>query len=902
MLREVAPKMGIVRKFTLGYLLVSLAVGVVGYFSLIQLNKVAKPLKKDIPKSVKAVEATSYLDSLSQLIRYYDEVLTQSARNYAYTEEKKWEERYRSVEPKLKNVIKEAIIKGDEKDKTFFSSINHANIALVGMEYKSIEFVNNGQSKEAIKILESTAYGKKKFVYEQGLRNYVHRRGSKYDEALLSSTKTIDLATKGAQDLIRISSRLVLIFTIVFFLFAIYIGIYISRSISNPIIELKNAAAEVGKGRLETKINIKTKDEIGQLAKSFCKMAEDLRSTTVSKDYVDRIINNMTDCLIVVSADGNIKTVNQSTLDLLGYTNNEIVNQHIDFVFAKELQSKETNINNSKKQDSGNITEGKFQSKDGREIPVLLSSSVMHDEVGNSHDVICVASDITEFKKTEKKLQFANFALDNSADATYWVKSDGRIIYANIAACQTLGYSYDELTSFRVADIAPYFPKGTWLAHWQEMKNKTTLTFEAQHKTKAGDVFPVEIQSTYLEYDGDEYICAFVRNITDRKRMEDEMLKAQKLESVGVLAGGIAHDFNNILTAILGSTGLATLCLKSGNTNGLVKALSTIESASLRAKDLTVQLLTFSKGGMPIRKVTSIHSLINESADFVLRGSNVKSEVIIPDNIWSVEIDAGQISQVINNLIINANQAMHDGGTVFISVENIDQHNALEKTCLSAGRYIKISVKDQGVGIPGNLLAKIFDPYFTTKEAGSGLGLTSSYAIVNKHGGVIDVESDVNVGTTFFVYLPASLKESFETEKSDAITLPAYTWKILVMDDDECIRDVSKHMLGFMGYSVECAKDGEEALKLYSEARDMNKPFDAVIIDLTIPGGMGGIKTIKQLLEIDSNVKAIVFSGYSNDQIMSNYKEYGFKGVITKPFKIQEMNELLQKVIKDYFI
>ena len=894
--------MGIVRKFTLGYLLVSLAVGVVGYFSLIQLNKVAKPLKKDIPKSVKAVEATSYLDSLSQLIRYYDEVLTQSARNYAYTEEKKWEERYRSVEPKLKNVIKEAIIKGDEKDKTFFSSINHANIALVEMEYKSIEFVNNGQSKEAIKILESTAYGEKKFVYEQGLRNYVHRRGSKYDEALLSSTKTIDLATKGAQDLIRISFRLVLIFTVVVFLFAIYIGIYISRSISNPIIELKNAAAEVGKGRLETKININTKDEIEQLAKSFKKMAKDLRSTTVSKDYVDSIINNMIESLIVVSVDGKIKTVNQSTLDLLGFTNNEIVNQHIDIIFVKESLSKETDFNNLIKPDSGNVLEKTYLSKDGKKIPVLFSSSAMHDDGGNFLGVICVASDITEFKKTEEKLQFANFALDNNADATYWVKSDGRIIYANIAACETLGYSYDELTSFRVADITSSFPEGTWLAHWQEMKNKITLTFESYHKTKAGQVFPVEIQSTYLEYDGNEYICAFVRNITDRKRMEEEMLKVQKLESVGVLAGGIAHDFNNILTAIMGSTGLAMLYMKSGNTTDVFKTLSTIESASRRAKDLTAQLLTFSKGGMPIRKEISIASLIRESADFVLSGSNVKCEFLIPDNVWSAEVDAGQINQVINNLVINANQAMPDGGTIFISVENITQHKAEEIDYLSSGRYIKISIKDQGVGIPEKLLQKIFDPYFTTKATGNGLGLASSYAIVNKHGGLIKVESEMNIGTTFFVYLPASVKKSFETDKSEVITPLADNCKILVMDDEEPIRNASKQMLSFLGYSVECAKDGEEALKLYCVARDMDKPFDAVIMDLTIPGATGGDKTIKQLLAIDPKAKVVVFSGYSNNQIMSNYKEYGFKGVITKPFKIQEMNELLQKVIKDDFI
>ncbi len=894
--------MRIVRKFTLGYLLVSLAVGVVGYFSFIQLNKIAEPLKKDIPASIKALEAKSSLDSLSQLIRYYDEILTQSARNYAYTEEKKWAERYLSVEPKLKKIIKDAILKGDEKDKKFFSSINQANIALVEMEYKSMGFVKNGQREKAVKILDSTAYEDKKLVYEQGLRNYVHRRGAKYDEVLLSSTKTIDFATKGAQKLIRISSLLVLILTIVVFLFAIYIGIHISRSISNPIIELKNAVAEVGKGKLETKIDINTKDEIGQLAKSFRKMAENLRSTTVSKDYVDSIINNMVESLIVVAADGNIKTVNKSTLDLLGYTNNEIVNLHIDVIFAKESLLKETNFNNLIKSNSGNILEKIYLSKGGKEIPVLFSSSAMYDNNSNLYGVICVANDITEFKKTEEKLRFANFALDNNADATYWINSDGRIIYANKAAYQTLGYSYNELMSIRVPEIDPGFPEDVWQNHWKEMKEESTLIFESNHKTKDGKLFPVEIQATFHEYDGHEYICAFVRNIADRKRMEEEMLKIQKLESVGVLAGGIAHDFNNILTVILGTSGLAKLYMESGKDDGVFKALSTIENASHRAKDLTAQLLTFSKGGMPIKRETSIASLIKESADFVLRGSNVKCELLIPDNIWSAEIDEGQISQVINNLVINANQAMPDGGNVYISVENISKHKVEEIDFLSPGRYIKISIKDQGVGIPEKILQRIFDPYFTTKEMGSGLGLSSSYAIVNKHGGLIKVESEVNVGTTFFVYLPASLRESFATDKSDVIVPLADNCKILVMDDEECIRNAFKQMLSFIGYSVESAKDGEEALKFYREAIDMNKPFDAVIMDLTIPGGMGGNKTIKPLLEIDSKAKAIVYSGYSNDKIMSNYKEYGFKGVITKPFKIQEMNELLQKVIKGDFV
>ncbi len=266
----------------MGFLVISLMVGVIGYISLIQLNKVANPLNKNIPESIKAVAEASHLDVLAQLIRYYDEILTQSARNYGFTQDKKWEQRYRSFEPKLDKIIKEAIEKGDERDKEFFSSIDKANLALVKMEYKSIELVYNGQVEEAVNILESRDYWDQKRIYEQGLRNYVHRRGAKYDEALLNSTKTIELATTGAQNLIKTSLRIVLTVTIIALMFAIVIGIYISRSISIPITKLKNATVKIGKGKLDTSVDIKSKDEIGQLAVSFNQMVGDLKKSNIA--------------------------------------------------------------------------------------------------------------------------------------------------------------------------------------------------------------------------------------------------------------------------------------------------------------------------------------------------------------------------------------------------------------------------------------------------------------------------------------------------------------------------------------------------------------------------------------------------------------------------------------------
>jgi len=282
--------MRISQRLILGFLAVAMWVAVVGHISLYQLNQIADPLSSDIPESVELISKTSYLDSLAQFIRYYDEVSTQSARNYAFTQDKKWEQRYKDVEPKLHSAIKEAIDKGEEKDREFFSNVNKANHALVEMEYKSIELVNNGQTEEAIKILESNRYWDQKRIYKQGLGDYVRRGGTKYDEALSSSTEAVNLATKQAQNLLKTSTWLVLIFGVVALILAVGAGLLISRSIYVPILKLKAAAAETGKGKLDTQIEIRSNDEVGQLAASFKKMLNDLKKTTTSIDNLNREI------------------------------------------------------------------------------------------------------------------------------------------------------------------------------------------------------------------------------------------------------------------------------------------------------------------------------------------------------------------------------------------------------------------------------------------------------------------------------------------------------------------------------------------------------------------------------------------------------------------------------------
>ncbi len=385
------------------------------------------------------------------------------------------------------------------------------------------------------------------------------------------------------------------------------------------------------------------------------------------------------------------------------------------------------------------------------------------------------------------------------------------------------------------------------------------------------------------------------RDVTEKEKAEEEFIKAEKLESLGILAGGIAHDFNNILTSVIGNISLAKIYSPDGK---IAQRLSDAERAALRAKDLTQQLLTFSKGGAPIKGVASVSEIIRDSAHFALRGSNVKCNFHMASDLRTIEVDEGQISQVIHNMIINADQSMPQGGIIDIRCENVDVSET-DYLPLKRGQYIKISIADHGVGITKENIAKIFDPYFTTKKKGSGLGLTTSYSIIKRHEGHIAVESEPGVGTTFEIYLPASGKESPKTESTCSEgTLCTGKGRILLMDDEEFIRQVAGEMLGYLGYEVEFASNGEETIDLYKRARESGHTFDAVIMDLTIPGGMGGRDAVRKLIEIDPNVRAIASSGYSNDPVMADYRGYGFCGVVIKPYKADELGNAVHSVLK----
>ncbi len=390
-------------------------------------------------------------------------------------------------------------------------------------------------------------------------------------------------------------------------------------------------------------------------------------------------------------------------------------------------------------------------------------------------------------------------------------------------------------------------------------------------------------------------IVYVVRDITQKKQMEEELIKAKKLEASGVLAGGIAHDFNNLLAVILGNINMAQEYLETGSP--AFKLLEDAEKAALRASHLTRQFITFATGGSPLKRVTSIEKLIQDAVSLACSGSNVECQCEFPPDLWKVEIDESQMNQVIYNMILNAREAMPQGGMIRIVAENFDASFA-KGLPLKAGLYVKISISDQGVGIPEKDKDKIFDPYFSTKDKGvqkgMGLGLSIAHSIIKKHEGYIMLDSRLGVGTTFHIYLP-TLDKPATAEKKPGET--GHPLKILLMDDEKLMRNMVSQMLHRLGYQVAVASDGAEAIQIFKDAKERGEPFDMVILDLTVKGGMGGLQALKELQQYDPQTRAIVSSGYSQDPVIASFKQYGFCGAITKPYSLQKLREVLDSFL-----
>jgi signal transduction histidine kinase/ActR/RegA family two-component response regulator len=434
---------------------------------------------------------------------------------------------------------------------------------------------------------------------------------------------------------------------------------------------------------------------------------------------------------------------------------------------------------------------------------------------------------------------------------------------------------------------------------------------QLNHLPKNGKVVYAEI-ANYGKYSSENNsieriflgTVGVIRDVSDSKTLEEkqieldqQILHSKKMEAIGVLAGGIAHDFNNLLQGVFGYISMAKLNLDQKGK--CVEMIEQAEKALHLSVNLTKQLLTFSRGGKPLRKKMKILPIIENSVKFALSGSRIDYSLETDEALHLVEVDEGQISQVIQNIIINADQAMPTCGTVLVTARNVQAPGEGLPDHLPAGRYIRISIKDNGIGIPKHYLPRIFDPYFTTKDKGSGLGLAASYSIVRNHGGMIDVKSETGKGSTFSIYLPALDTEEQIIRPAPEAATAVRKGTILLMDDEKLIRDIVGVMLKALGHRVEFALNGEEALDKYQGALSSGRRFDIVILDLTIRGSMGGEETIQKLLEIDPDVKAIVSSGYADSSAISEYTKCGFKACLAKPYQVDTLRNMLDGLLND---
>ncbi len=486
--------------------------------------------------------------------------------------------------------------------------------------------------------------------------------------------------------------------------------------------------------------------------------------------------------------------------------------------------------------------------------------------------------------------------LENSADSICLVDRHGNFIDANHVAYERLGYTREEYLSMNVADIETEPGPGSFEEFFDNLELNKRICLEGKLKRKDGTLIPVDIRLRKFESEQEQMLVVSTTDISERKLAEEERLRASKLESIGMLAGGIAHDFNNLLGIILGHIDLAAHRLDANNP--VRTSLQKARIALTRATDLTQQLLTFSKGGEPVRKVYDIRAIIQEAIDFSTHGANITTQLnCCCDNTLAL-VDKGQISQVAQNLVINARQAMPDGGTLNISGANIMVTNEQPVADLAPGRYIKIRFTDTGSGIPEAIKTSIFDPYFTTKQGGSGLGLAITYSILKKHGGYITAENNPEGGSCFTIYLPEATHPSVEyTETSLDNHDQQMRARILIMDDDTMIREVARAMLVDAGCEVTEAEEGEMAVQLYREAAENGNKFDLVIMDLTVINGMGGKQAMQLIRQFDPSAKALVSSGYSNDPVMANYSENGFCGAVSKPYTQQELETAVREAL-----
>ena len=605
---------------------------------------------------------------------------------------------------------------------------------------------------------------------------------------------------------------------------------------------------------------------------------------------------------MVFSQEGIIKDCNEQLSKILGFSREELIDKPIrDLLPPEEIERVMNNIRNGRE----SIIVHDVVCKDGsrRSIEAHGTTTIY---LGKEYRITAI-HDITEHRRMQEELREKEGkyrSLFESANDGIFILDETGFMDCNQKGAELYGLTKEEIIGRSPSDFAPVRqPDGRLSSEAAGDYIRAALSgipqaFEWQSlraNARPLSAFDVEITLNRLEVGGKMCLQAIVRDIGERKRLEQERLKTQKLEAIGTLAGGIAHDFNNLLQGVFGYISLAKLRISDGEKS--LAALEEAEKALHISVRLTNQLLTFSKGGKPVKKTIDLLPVIENAAKFALSGSRTDCHIAVDEGLWQIDADEGQIGQVIQNIVLNADQSMTEGGRVVITARNVPVPVPDAPQDLEPGRYVEIVFRDTGAGIPEKYLDKIFDPYFTTKEKGSGLGLATSYSIIKNHNGRIVVKSEMGKGTTFLIYLPAAAAVRREEQTRPAAAAPGRTGRVLIMDDDPVILTVGGELIRALGHYAELSSQGKEAIAKYQGAQRSGQPFDVVILDLTIRGGMGGAETLRRLLQIDPGVKAVVSSGYSDDTAIAGYLELGFKAVLMKPYHVDDLREVLNRLM-----
>ena len=634
-----------------------------------------------------------------------------------------------------------------------------------------------------------------------------------------------------------------------------------------------------------------------------------------SKEQFRSLVENSPLAMALVDSEGVIEYINLKAIEIFGYLPQDIPNMdrwwvqaYPDKKYRDEVIAQWSGLVGEALVNKREIEQREYRvtCKNGSVKVVTIYGVWVGDKV------LAVFEDVTERKRNEKELldkESKYRSLFESANDGIFILDETGFIDCNKHGADMYGLTKEQLIGRSPVGLSPERqPDGRVSAveiveTISKVMNGEPQQLEWQSMRADGTLFDVEITLSRIDMGDRVCLQCIARDITERKLAEEQknklqfqLAQAQKLESIGILAGGIAHDFNNLLQGVFGYISMAALTYDQKEK--CLSMLGEAEKALHMAVNLTNQLLTFSRGGKPVKQHIKPAPLIENSLRFALSGSNSNYKISVMEGLWDIDADGGQLTQVIHNIVLNATEAMAGGGTVNVSVSNVETSTKNSAGLPGGNKFVRIDIQDTGTGIPDQIISRIFDPYFTTKQMGSGLGLATSYSIIKNHGGIIEVKSEVSKGTTFSIYLPAIEETApIHRELLPEQHLSYRKCRVLLMDDDEIVRNVATAMIETLGHEIEYVSNGEAAIEAFKRAREIGNPFDLVILDLTVRGGMGGEDTLRILREIDPHIIAVVSSGYADSAAVARYKDYGFSAFLNKPYTIDGLKNCFRSLL-----